>query len=395
MGAKAASSSPRRLRPGARRLSVFCGYQFDSAHFGRAEFLALLQDAVSIAEKDLTATIGPIALKLEHVADCGQPLNGQIMRIVRNAHAGVFELSDSNPNVYFELGLGLASRLKRPLLLHNSKAASPVASDVRDLVRRKYENGKLHQILGTVAQSIRSQLELFVRSRQRHDRSSQLSALWNLPDKPDSVLIVCPQLPRRYQPRYSGPHSPPFINLERAGDLDAFAEILTLLPAIAPGCKVKYLTWRKARREELRGHLIVVGGPDYNGILREFTKLIDLPYKFGTRSGRRCIVEQKGSCIFPLERSTSTVTRDYGLFCRVRNPLNPEATAVLVGGIETYGVLGAVLAFGQTTMGEKNARRVLDNTRGDDFAVIVPVNVAGRQAAYGKIDLATLRILSL
>ena len=50
---------------------------------------------------------------------------------------------------------------------------------------------------------------------------------------------------------------------------------------------------------------------------------------------------------------------DYGYFGRFPNPLNPKSRVVIVHGIHTFGVLGAVLSFSDRNRSENTVRNLV------------------------------------
>lgn len=362
--------------------------------YDRSDIVSAVTSAVEMAEQDLQKSHPGVRLSLQHRAmKLGEPLNYQIITMVRNASAAVFEVSDQNPNVYFEMGLAYASRVIRPILLFNerSKRKVTVASDVRDLLRLQYSLKRLESKEGHIARHIKNEIKRRLREESRSEVWWHLQQVWGGGPSRGQIKIVCPQLPRSYQPTYAQKGSPEFVNLARYGDLDTLAEVLTLLPKLFPNAEVKYLTAGEVQRVDRHGDLIVLGGPDFNKLTRELMRTARLPFQYRTIGSKSAFVEIPTAREFLIQTTTKgTIRKDFGLFARFPNPLNVDRTVVLIGGLQTFGVLGSVQAFSMNATGKKNAKLVTKLCSGvPGFAVLVPVSVSGAQPSYSELDKST------
>ena len=140
---------------------MFLGLQFRSKLYDRSDLVSAVQGAVEMAEVDLQKRYPGIRVSLKHEeTKLGEPLNKKIVEQVRNASAAIFEVSDANPNVYFEMGLAYSSGWLKPVILYNKRAQGKiaVASDVRDLLRLQYTSGNLKDRDGHIAKHIKEQI---------------------------------------------------------------------------------------------------------------------------------------------------------------------------------------------------------------------------------------------
>jgi hypothetical protein len=119
---------------GAGELVVFLGYQFRSYMYPQVELLNAVQQAVTLANGDLLQS--GISLRLERVgAEEGIHIQCEICQTIRRAEVCLFEVSDHNPNVLFELGLAVG---KEVILLKSLKSAQ-LPSDLAGIKYLAYD----------------------------------------------------------------------------------------------------------------------------------------------------------------------------------------------------------------------------------------------------------------
>lgn len=383
------------LRETSRRVfNVFLGLQFKSKWYEKSEIIGAVENAVKMAREELEGSKHRIDLNLEWGLVSGEPVNTQILSMVKNAAVAIFEVSEKNPNVYFEMGLACASFVSRPLLLFNEKAAKDVAiaSDVKDILRLDYPNKRTDQVIAQITRHIKKEIREQIRKEAKSDAWNDLRKIWSggLPTR--QITIVCPELPKTYRPKYASKGSPEFVNLAHFGDLDALVEVLTLLPKLYPNAETKYVTSSEVHRNDKEGNLIVIGGPDFNALAKEFLDSQPVPFLYKQKGYDPIFFEVATKREFSMEKKKGRVTRDYGLFARFPNPVNKSNSVIMIGGLQTFGVLGAVQAFGMNTIGKKNAERIIERCTGPPrFAALIPVDISDGQPSISDIDISTLR----
>ena len=82
----------------------------------------------------------------------------------------------------------------------------------------------------------------------------------------DRVTVVCGQVPEdmRQQMHYTDPLDPDFIESYQYADLDALIELWGHLRAANPTSPVEYRTADQLRTDDYSGHLVLLGGVDWN-----------------------------------------------------------------------------------------------------------------------------------
>lgn len=378
--------------PSQGTYTVFLGLQFISKknYYMCKDIVAAVKGAVKLAQAELRSSYPGVKLKLEYrVTKYGKPLNAQIIRMVKRASAAVFEFSEKNPNVYFEMGLAYGKKVTEPIILLNKRAARRkiVASDVEDLFRLHYSHNKLSSKKREMADHIKQQVAKRI-SGYRFD----IRRVWSGGISKRHITVVCPTLPVSYLPKHARKSSPEFVNLAKYGDPDALVEVLILLRTLFTNSRVRRLISRKISHNDYRENLIVIGGPDFNNVAREFMRESNCPIQYqiaGSKCAFLCRPSRKEFLLKTKRRGQAL--QDYGLFARFPNPFNRSKTVIMIGGLGTRGVLGAAEAFGINPIGKKNTRKIVDNVSENPFfAVLIPVRVSESHTPYCEIDLATL-----
>lgn len=378
--------------PSQGTYTVFLGLQFTSKnnYYKCTDIVAVVKEAVKLAQTELRSSYPRVKLKLEYrVTKYGKPLNAQIIRMVKRASAAVFEFSEKNPNVYFEMGLAYGKKITEPIILLNRRAARKkiVASDVEDLFRLHYPQNKLSSKKREIADHIKQQV-----ARRISEYRFDIKRVWSGGISKRRFIVICPTLPVSYIPRHARKSSPEFVNLAKYGDPDALVEVLILLRTFSPNSIIERIISNKIPDNYYRENLIIIGGPDFNDVARDFMKESNCPIRYqitSTKCSFLCKPSRKEFLLKTKQRGQAL--QDYGLFARFPNPFNHSKTVIMIGGLGTHGVLGAAEAFGANPIGKNNTRKIVDNVSENPFfVVLIPVRVSGVHTPYCEIDLATL-----
>ncbi|HEU5472406.1 MAG TPA: helix-turn-helix transcriptional regulator [Actinophytocola sp.] len=192
-------------------------------------------------------------------------------------------------------------------------------------------------------------------------------------DRAEKVYVVAPELSPESAAADGGRG---YVRLARYGDLDAFFEMFVALTRMG----YRNLSHRSAREPgiDTARHLVLLGGPAGNPLIRTFFHLLDLPFEqpeVASGAPERFRLAD-GTPVLPAVLGERQVVEDVGLFVRAANPTNPDTDVTICGGSHTYGVLGAVHLFTNPRLGADNVavvRERLGGTRG--FAVLFRVKV--------------------
>ncbi|MHC4155074.1 MAG: hypothetical protein ACYST6_09155 [Planctomycetota bacterium] len=218
--------------------------------------------------------------------------------------------------------------------------------------------------------------------------------LWGLAN--EAVYVVCSELDRSKKRQQPEPGE--FLYLGKYGDLDALFEVLVSLNRLFPNLSPKFCTGDEF--ENLTGNpyaenLILIGGPDYNKVVRE---LMDLtPFEFEEREGDTVLVDKRTKESYESKRNAEgRIVTDYGFFLKMQNPHNADKKVVMLNGIHTYGVYGAAKCFlsqdeHEVGIAPANCAAVLDRF-GDDptFAVVLEVRTMGNKVGTPRVEKTRL-----
>lgn len=227
-------------------------------------------------------------------------------------------------------------------------------------------------------------------------RVHRLRRVWGIKDG-EEVTIICSELENPLERQRVEDRE--FIYALKYGDLDAFIETVITLLRLYPSVKLRVSSAREVigSQNNLRTHLVVIGGPDYNCvaniIINEINNLgqANKPqFTYRDKHGEIVLFHRTSKreyCWRPTERDADGDTEyDYGYFERIPNPYNRSKWTILIGGCHTIGVTGAVKAFSfpfdENRLPEcvaKNASLVSKKIRkAKSFAVLVRVQRMGQ-----------------
>lgn len=182
--------------------------------------------------------------------------------------------------------------------------------------------------------------------------------LW-FPRDTTTIWVVCPQC--KDPGEFAKPSNPDYTYLDNLGDTDALLEIMVFLARYYPKASIEKISADHLPTGHTKSNLVVIGGPgscddignrvcldmmasmrsrvSYSEDCESMLVTSDAPELIELRAEMRSDVTDTASADY------FSVRQDYGYFSRFPNPLNRNATVVLVNGIHTAGVLGAAKAF--------------------------------------------------
>lgn len=182
----------------------------------------------------------------------------------------------------------------------------------------------------------------------------------------ETVTIVCARLPQRMLDRmpYTDPLDPDFIGLYRYSDPDALLELFGHLRAANPTSPVRYKAADQLVADDYSGHLIALGGVDWNDATKAVLDRLDLPveqvsdwdkeggvyFEVTEEDGRkvphRPLLDQSGG---------KTILReDVALFARAVSPFNRKRIVTICNGMYGRGTYGAVRALTDERFRDRN-----------------------------------------
>jgi hypothetical protein len=203
------------------------------------------------------------------------------------------------------------------------------------------------------------------------------------------IAIVCAQLPQDMLQKmpYTDPLDPDYIELYRYSDLDSLLELFGHLRAVNPASSVGYRAADQLLSDDYTGHLVSLGGVDWNKATKSVLDRLQLPVKQVSRLNE----DEPGDAYFEvpgkgnpvihrpqLEESggTKILREDVALFARAVNPFNRKRFVTVCNGMFGRGTYGAVRALTDERFRDRNAQYLEEKFGGSDaFCILSRVSV--------------------
>ncbi|NLT54457.1 MAG: helix-turn-helix domain-containing protein [Actinomycetales bacterium] len=219
--------------------------------------------------------------------------------------------------------------------------------------------------------------------------SASAPRFWRFPDgRP--ICIIAAKLPRDAEEilsvfPYANPVHPNYMPLVCYPDGEAIVELFGHLRAENPGSEVRYKTPDRVIADDLSGHVVIVGGPDFNPYAAWFAERMDLPVASGSggievgdpsEDAAFTVTSPEGSVavyepminghlkakitkfldgeLRQVEVEWPNVVYDLGLLARQPNPTNSAATATLCYGLYSRGSYGVARVFTDAQIRDAN-----------------------------------------
>jgi hypothetical protein len=204
----------------------------------------------------------------------------------------------------------------------------------------------------------------------------------------DRVTIVCGQVPEDMRQRmpYTDPLDPDFIQSYRYADLDALIELWGHLRAANPDSPVAYRSADQLGPDDYTGHLVSLGGVDWNVATSSVLARLQLPVaqvsdwdkvggayfevteEDGRKVSHRPVLEESGG--------RTILREDVALFARAVNPFNQKRFVIICNGMYGRGVFGAVRALTDERFRDRNGEYIRDRFAGSEaFCLLIRVTV--------------------
>jgi transcriptional regulator with XRE-family HTH domain len=203
------------------------------------------------------------------------------------------------------------------------------------------------------------------------------------------LSILCPEAPPEVRGPLADPADPHYTQAHGYADVDALIELFGHIRAEnSPSFRVKFLRASEARADDLSGHLVILGGIAWNGVMAHLLRLLDhLPVRqerdvlpsgeiFAVGHGK------DGQQFLPEWESSGPekLVSDVGLLARLPNPFNIDRTLTLCNGIYSRGVLGAVRLLTDLRVRDANEAYLAERFGGMEFAILVKIPVVQGEA---------------
>ena len=341
------------------RVTLF--FQFNSKYYNRNRLEKMVRDATDLAEKNIPdAKIEYNRINI-HPA---QTIFSEVIRHIDSANFCVFEISDNNPNVLFELGYAY-SKGKGIALLKNEKSAVPIPSDLSGLFILYYKD-KDHTSLDNIALDLSINIEESIREAIKNKFGYLLRRVWSFEEN-DTVTFVSGNLKGYY----------PILPY----DVSAVLESVLTVKTIYPNVRIeRFCTVDLPSQFESNMNIISIGGPGSNEVTRNFLDKINFPW-----DNIRLTPDAKQIMINKITKEkrereldeNGRVKKDFGFFMKIPNPTVKDKTVILIVALTTEGVWGSAKTFSYDGKYSKTNCDKLIELIGDSryFAVITETDV--------------------
>lgn len=368
-------------------LKVFFGYQIQSK-FHTPETLKALGNALKnfACEQqppiNIDITYGEFELGTEFFKEIYEKIN--------SSDLSIFDISENNPNVLLESGIALGGG-KHVILLKNEESLDkyPTPSDLQQFVYLNYKKDELIK-QSHLIEEISKSISYFL--SDNHDAHYYYHALWAL--SPSSKTIIVPsQLPARYtKAKYED-----YMFIRRYGDLDTLFLVVETLNRLYPGMDISIVPAKKLNelpKKWRQCNVILIGGPDFNELVREFEQYCPIKYHYGPGKDDVWLSHEKTGEEFKpkfQKKDGKKRAKDYGFFLKKKLDKKNNTKLIFFGGAHTWGVYGATLlvgcrGFDRGEEGYKNAKLLIEKF-GTDPSLLVPVGVMGSYEGIWPDDL--------
>ncbi len=204
----------------------------------------------------------------------------------------------------------------------------------------------------------------------------------------EAITIVCAQLPPGLLERmpYTDRLDPDYIELYRYSELDALLELFGHLRAANPVSPVRYRAADQLVSDDYTGHLISLGGVDWNEATTSVLERLELPVRqvneWDKPGGAYFeVTAEDGKTIAHRPRLDESDGRqilreDVALFARAVSPFNRKRFVTICNGMYGRGTYGAVRALTDERFRDRNMEYIRARFAGSEaFFLLTRVEV--------------------
>jgi transcriptional regulator with XRE-family HTH domain len=211
---------------------------------------------------------------------------------------------------------------------------------------------------------------------------------WTFPQDQD-ITIVCAPLPEMLRAHftYADPANADFVSLYTYADPDALIELYGHIRARNPDNQVSFHASEELLPDDYVGHLVLLGGVDWNSVTRDVIERVELPVTqlirdHGSEDGGFRVQEDGRTKLFePTLDPAGHLLEDVAHFYRGVSPFNRKRTVTVCNGIYGRGTLGAVRALTDVRFRDRNIAYVRERFGdAEAFSIVSGVPVVQGQA---------------
>jgi len=151
---------------------------------------------------------------------------------------------------------------------------------------------------------------------------------------------------------YADPEDPDYIRSYTYADLDALLEVYGHICRVNPASEVIIRTTDLVEEDDYSAHLVLLGGVDWNPVLRDSLHRLSLPIRQRSRSGESAHEgffevgqgehRKEFAAVLDGQGGKRILREDVAHFFRGRSPYDPSRTLTICNGMFGRGTYGAV-----------------------------------------------------
>lgn len=375
-------------------ITVFLSFAFlsTSRAYTKGDIIAAVEKACEIATDSMQSLDYAVSIHCEFLLEnYGVGLNQQVREKIERSDIAVVDVSDTNWNVGYEMGLAHGAH-RQTILIRQKDSKSELSSDVQGLLAMQYTH--ISDIRGQLGKSIKDALMEILLKQDRF--SPSMRRLWNLGEEtPTAIYVVGPDTRRRENlPDTFFPNKlhPDYSRMEFIGDKDAVVEAMQQLARLYSSALTDVYPSSWLSSERYRDPLVVIGGPlgdegGGNSLTKDISTHWHLPISYTNDCEALLVNGQEYRTQYSTEGAENLLI-DYGVIARLPNPWYQKRRVLLLHGIHTYGVFGAVQAISNSVEGKANTDTISQVCGPDPlFYAWCEVSVVGGTLTIPKVEL--------
>jgi hypothetical protein len=380
----------KKKEGGILELNLFVGFQYDSKYHDKEDFVKF----VKAINKVLAKSNSPIIFTYTFgVFNVGENVVDEVRIRIANCDIAIFDISENNSNVLFEVGFAFGLK-KYVVLLKNekSKEYNPVPSDVNPYIYIDYVEFQDLLSLDKVQVFTSALPEIIF--YKNPDRFFLHKCFFDF-DISAKTIIVSGKLPSDK----AANDFDDYMYMREKTDLDTVFLLTETLSRVYPEMEIEVKSPEKFSDLDLhklgdRVNLVVIGGPDYNIVAKEFNH--ETPYRY-IYEGQDIYLENllTGKIHRPIFNEDNKSATDFGFLVRT-NLYSGSSKLLIIGGCRTWGVYGAALLL-SSNVNQKNNSMLASLVKkfGKKTSICVPIEANGSLSAMHqpKWDIGDVIIL--
>ncbi len=365
-------------------VNVFFAYQFAKAQISKISRERAYTDALNAVNAELKETGASFLLRWEYWnIQSGEGLTDAIFSQMDRSDLYVFDISDSNSNVFIELGYSISqvrfSGKKLIVFVHSEIERKTLPSDISGMFVHSLNECELRMVLAS---------ELISKASLIIPITRLVRDFWNR-DCLD-LDIICPVLPEDRRSRHAHYLEANYLKYLSFADLDTLFFLQEKTKDYFPSSRTA--NFRSDKYEDSRSTTsLVIGGPAWNEIARNIQHSLPLKFTDGGDGHDDPVTEfVNGEFVFhrPIENN-SQIESDISYLARL--DMRDGSYTFLISGCRTYGVLGAAKAFFESSVAPANIQLIYNLCQERDFVIAFTTKVIANRAIPSKLDSTTIR----